>query len=131
MKNILYAYKKKGFILITTIFYFLLIFLIIDSMFNIISNNIDNIKIEKKVVDNINYFKNIDEIITNLNIKQDEIKYVLNKKKEKEITTKFKLSFNEEENCFYLILINKEEYKMKLIYKKEGENYILYPYFLK
>jgi len=125
----LYAYKKKGFILITTIFYFLLIFLIIDSMFNIISNNIDNIKIEKKVVDNINYFKNIDELITNLNIKQDEIKYVINEKKEKKVTTAFKLSFNEEENCFYLISNNNNEYKMKLNYKKEDENYILYPYF--
>ncbi len=125
----MYAYKKKGFILITTIFYFLLIFLIIDSMFNIISNNIDNIKIEKKVVDNINYFKNIDELITNLNIKQDEIKYVINEKKEKKVTTAFKLSFNEEENCFYLISNNNNEYKMKLNYKKEDENYILYPYF--
>ena len=125
----MYAYKKKGFILITTIFYFLLIFLIIDSMFNIISNNIDNIKIEKKVVDNIKYFKNIDELITNLNIKQDEIKYVINEKKEKKVTTAFKLSFNEEENCFYLISNNNNEYKMKLNYKKEDENYILYPYF--
>lgn len=123
---------KRGFILMTTIFYSLLIFLIIGGFFTIISNNREDIKIEKKVNDNVNYFKNIDEIITNLNItQQDKIKYVLNKKKEKEITTKFKLSFNEEENCFYLILINKEEYKMKLIYKKEGENYILYPYFLK
>ena len=116
----------------TTIFYSLLIFLIIGGFFTIISNNREDIKIEKKVNDNVNYFKNIDEIITNLNItQQDKIKYVLNKKKEKEITTKFKLSFNEEEDCFYLILINKEEYRMKLIYKKEEENYILYPYFLK
>ena len=121
---------KRGFILMTTIFYSLLIFLIIGGFFTIISNNREDIKIEKKVNDNVNYFKNIDEIITNLNItQQDKIKYVLNKKKEKEITTKFKLSFIEEENFFYLILINKEEYKMKLIYKKEGENYILYPYF--
>ncbi len=127
----MYAYKKKGFILITTIFYFLLIFLIIDSIFTIISNNIDDIKIEKKVVDNINYFKNIDELITNLNIKQDEIKYVINEKKEKKVTTAFKLSFNEEENCFYLISNNNNEYKMKLNYKKEDENYILYPYFSK
>ena len=126
----MYAYKKKGFILITTIFYFLLIFLIIDSIFTIISNNIDDMKIEKKVVDNINYFKNIDELITNLNIKQDEIKYVINEKKEKKVTTTFKLSFNEEENCFYLIP-NNSEYKMKLNYKKEDENYILYPYFSK
>lgn len=122
---------KRGFILITTIFYSLLIFLIIGAVFTIISNNREDIKIEKKVSDNVNYFKNIDEIITNLNIKQYEIKYVVNKKKEKEITKEFKLSFNEEENCFYLIPSNKEEYKMKLIYKKEGENYILYPYFSK
>ena len=115
----------------TTIFYSLLIFLIIGAVFTIISNNREDIKIEKKVSDNVNYFKNIDEIITNLNIKQYEIKYVVNKKKEKEITKAFKLSFNEEENCFYLIPSNKEEYKMKLIYKKEGENYILYPYFSK
>ena len=115
----------------TTIFYSLLIFLIIGGFFTIISNNREDIKIEKKVSDNVNYFKNIDEIITNLNIKQDEIKYVVSKNKEKEITTTFKLSFNEEEDCFYLILGNKEEYKMKLIYKKEGENYILYPYFSK
>ena len=131
MKNILYPYRKRGFILITTIFYFLLIFLIIDSMFTIIYDNIDNIKIEKKVVDNINYFKNIDELITNLNIKQDEIKYVINKKKEKKVTTNFKLLFNEEENCFYLIPNNNSEYKMKLNYKKEEDNYILYPYFSK
>ena len=122
---------KRGFILITTIFYSLLIFLIIGAVFTIISNNREDIKIEKKVSDNVNYFKNIDEIITNLNIKQDEIKYVVSKNKEKEITTTFKLSFNEEEDCFYLIPSNKEEYKMKLIYKKEGENYILYPYFSK
>lgn len=122
---------KRGFILITTIFYSLLIFLIIGTILTIISNNREDIKIEKKVSDNVNYFKNIDEIITNLNIKQDEIKYVVSKKKEKEITTAFKLSFNEEENYFYLIPSNKEEYKMKLIYKKEGENYILYPYFSK
>ena len=122
---------KRGFILVTTIFYSLLIFLIIGGFFTIISNNREDIKIEKKVNDNVNYFKNIDEIITNLNIKQDEIKYVVSKNKEKEITTTFKLSFNEEENCFYLIPSNKEEYKMKLIYKKEGENYILYPYFSK
>lgn len=127
----MYPYRKKGFILITTIFYSLLIFLIIDSMFTIISNNIDDIKIEKKVVDNINYFKNIDELITNLNIKQDEIKYVINEKKEKEVTETFKLSFNEEENCFYLIPNNNSEYKMKLNYKKEEDNYILYPYFSK
>lgn len=122
---------KRGFILVTTIFYSLLIFLIIGAVFTIISNNREDIKIEKKVSDNVNYFKNIDEIITNLNIKQDEIKYVVSKNKEKEITTTFKLSFNEEEDCFYLIPNNKEEYKMKLIYKKEGENYILYPYFSK
>ena len=127
----MYPYRKRGFILITTIFYFLLIFLIIDSMFTIISDNIDNIKIEKKVVDNINYFKNIDELITNLNIKQDEIKYVINKKKEKKVTTNFKLLFNEEEHCFYLIPNNNSEYKMKLNYKKEEDNYILYPYFSK
>ena len=127
----MYPYRKRGFILITTIFYFLLIFLIIDSMFTIISDNIDNIKIEKKVVDNINYFKNIDELITNLNIKQDEIKYVINKKKEKKVTTNFKLLFNEEENRFYLIPNNNSEYKMKLNYKKEEDNYILYPYFSK
>ena len=127
----MYPYRKRGFILITTIFYFLLIFLIIDSMFTIISDNIDNIKIEKKVVDNINYFNNIDELITNLNIKQDEIKYVINKKKEKKVTTNFKLLFNEEENCFYLIPNNNSEYKMKLNYKKEEDNYILYPYFSK
>ncbi|MGM9978761.1 MAG: hypothetical protein ACI33J_08195 [Clostridium sp.] len=122
---------KRGFILMTTIFYSLLIFLIIGAVFTIVSNNREDIKIEKKISDNVNYFKNIDEIITNLNIKQDEIKYVVSKNKEKEITTTFKLSFNEEENCFYLIPSNKEEYKMKLIYKNEGENYILYPYFSK
>lgn len=130
MKNILHAYKD-GFILMTTIFYSLLIFLIIGAVSTIISNNREDIIVEKKVSDNVNYFKNIDEIITNLNIKQDEIKYVVSKKKEKKITTELKLSFNEKENCFYLILINNEEYKMKLIYKNEGENYILYPYFLK
>ncbi|MDY4079632.1 MAG: hypothetical protein SOY42_12765 [Clostridium sp.] len=117
--------------MITTILYSLLIFLIIGAVFTIISNNREDIKIEKKVNDNVNYFKNIDEIITNLNIEQYEIKYVLSKKKEKKIKAAFKLSFNEEENCFYLIPSNKEEYKMKLLYKNEGENYILYPYFLK
>ena len=42
----MYPYRKRGFILITTIFYFLLIFLIIDSMFTIISDNIECVSYE-------------------------------------------------------------------------------------
>lgn len=123
--------KKKGFVLITTILYSLLIFLIIESIFLIISNNREDTEIKRKVTDNINYFQDIDEIITNLNIKQDEIRYVVNEKKEKSITSSLKLSFNETENCFYIIPWDKEDCKMKLIYIKEAEKYILYPYFEK
>ena len=128
--SILKAYKKKGFVLITTIYYVLIIFLIINLCLHIISSNRRNLSVERKIDNNVNSFYNINEVINNLNNSQSEIKYVVENNIGKNIGDNMVLRFNESEDRFFITKNegNAEKMRrMRLDYIICEDDYIIFP----
>lgn len=128
--SILKVYKKKGFVLITTLYYVLIIFLIINLCLYIISSNRRNLSIKRKIDNNVNTIFNINEVINNLNTNQSEIKYVVENNIGKNIGDNMTLRFDVSENRFFITKYEGNTDKMRrlrLDYIISNNNYIIFP----
>lgn len=128
--SILKVYKKKGFVLITTLYYVLIIFLIINLCLYIISSNRKNLSIKRKIDNNVNTIFNINEVINNLNTNQSEIKYVVENNIGKNIGDNMTLRFDVSENRFFITKYEGNTDKMRrlrLDYIISNNNYIIFP----